>query len=147
MVALGSQILADLYGCDRGILDDPEAIRAILVEAARRCGATIVDRCFHRFSPQGISGVVIIAESHLGIHTWPEHGYAAVDLFTCGSSLRTDDCFRYLRDALRCQKYRAQVIARGLPAELISAAKAETTDGKPSPPTTSFKNKNWWKVF
>jgi S-adenosylmethionine decarboxylase proenzyme len=115
MAGLGAQILADLYGCDRVTLDDADAIRAILVEAALRCGATIVDRCFHRFSPQGVSGVVVIAESHLAIHTWPEHGYAAVDLFTCGSGLRPDDCFAYLRDALGCQDYSAQSIARGRP--------------------------------
>ncbi len=113
MIALGSQILADFYGCDRDILDDPVAISAILVEAAVRCGATIVDRCIHRFSPQGISGVIVIAESHLGIHTWPEHGYAAIDLFTCGSTLRTEACFLYLQEALRCQQYSAQTIARG----------------------------------
>jgi S-adenosylmethionine decarboxylase len=118
MLALGSQILADLYGCDRALLDDVQAIRAILVEGALRCGATVVDRCFHRFSPQGISGVVLIAESYLGVHTWPEHGYAAVDLFTCGTRLRPEDCFQYIREALHCQKYSAQVIERGLPPEI-----------------------------
>lgn len=118
MPALGSQILADLYGCDRALLDDVTAIRSILVEAALRCGATVVDRCFHRFSPQGISGVVLIAESYLGVHTWPEHGYAAVDLFTCGSRLRPDDCFQYIREALHCKDYSAQVVERGLPPRL-----------------------------
>lgn len=113
MSTLGSQILADLYGCDRAILDDPQAISDILIEAARRCGATIVDRCFHRFSPQGISGVVVISESHLAIHTWPEHGYAAADLFTCGTTLRPGDCFEYLRHALRSQEQHLQTIERG----------------------------------
>jgi S-adenosylmethionine decarboxylase len=115
MTTLGTHTLADLYGCDRTILDDAQAIRAILVEAALRCGATIVDSCFHRFSPQGISGVVVIAESHLAVHTWPEHDYAAIDLFTCGQSLRPNDCFIYLREALRSTTHRLQVIERGLP--------------------------------
>ena len=122
MSALGSQLLADLYGCDRAILDDPQAITDILLEAARRCGATIVDRCFHRFSPQGVSGVVVIAESHLAIHTWPEHGYAAADLFTCGTALRPDDCFAYLRQALRSQDHRMHVLERGLPPAGSTAA-------------------------
>ncbi len=126
MQALGSQILADLYGCARDTLDDPQAIQAILVEAALRCGATIVDRCFHHFSPHGVSGVVVIAESHLSVHTWPEHGYAAVDLFTCGSSLRPDDCFAYLRGALRCQRYSVQVIDRGTPAAAASIDEAQS---------------------
>ncbi len=128
MSALGSQILADLYGCDRAILDDPQAIRDILIEAARRCGATIVDRCFHRFSPQGVSGVVVIAESHLAIHTWPEHGYAAADLFTCGTTLRPSDCFEYLRQALHSQDHRLQTLERGHPTPPSQSAPASQPD-------------------
>jgi S-adenosylmethionine decarboxylase len=116
MVSLGAQILGDLYGCDRQTLDDVAAIEAVLMEAALRCGATIVSRCFHRFVPQGVSGVVVIAESHLAIHTWPEHGYAAVDLFTCGKTLRPDDCFRYLQEALRSDSHRIRTVERGIPS-------------------------------
>ena len=133
MSALGSQLLADLYGCDRAILDDPQAIADILLEAARRCGATIVDRCFHRFSPQGVSGVVVIAESHLAIHTWPEHGYAAADLFTCGTTLRPDDCFAYLQQALRSQDHRMQVLERGLPPASSAAALAQASAASITP--------------
>lgn len=113
MNAFGVQILADLYDCDPAVLDDEGAIRACMIEAALRGGASIVSQCFHRFSPHGVSGVVIIAESHLAIHTWPEHGYAAIDLFTCGETLQSEACFSYLQDAFRSRHHTTKVILRG----------------------------------
>jgi S-adenosylmethionine decarboxylase len=104
---LGVQILADFHGCDAAALDDVEGVRAAMVEAARRAGATIVSECFHRFSPHGVSGVVVIAESHLAVHTWPEHGYAAVDFFTCGDTLRGDLCFAWLLEAFGARSHTA----------------------------------------
>jgi S-adenosylmethionine decarboxylase proenzyme len=113
MKALGLHILADMHDCDPAILDDEEAIQACLIDAARRCGATIVSHCFHHFSPHGVSGVVVIAESHLAIHTWPEHGYAAVDLFTCGDSLDPEPCVSYLQEALRSRRHSISYLVRG----------------------------------
>ena len=84
MTALGRQLLAEFLHCDPERLADPEFITQSMLEAARVSGATIVTHSFHHFSPYGVSGAVIIAESHLAIHTWPEHGFAAVDFFTCG---------------------------------------------------------------
>jgi S-adenosylmethionine decarboxylase len=85
--ALGKQLLVELNDCNHELLNDLETIRNIMLTAATGCGATILGESFHRFSPQGISGVVIIAESHLTIHTWPEYGYAAADIFTCGTTV------------------------------------------------------------
>lgn len=110
---LGMQVLADYYACDPAQLDDPEVVCAAMLEAARRADATILAHNFHRFSPQGVSGVVIIAESHLAIHTWPEHGYAAVDLFTCGAALRADACLDYLGEVFRSQRRTVATVARG----------------------------------
>jgi len=84
MQALGRQVLLELYDCDAEALSDEALLREAFLDAARLAGATVVTDVFHRFSPYGVSGVVVIAESHLSVHTWPEHGYAAVDLFTCG---------------------------------------------------------------
>lgn len=84
MQGLGRHVLTEVYGCDFDILNDLEKIREILVSAALSAGAQVLETAFHRFSPQGVSGVVVISESHLAIHTWPELGYAAVDVFTCG---------------------------------------------------------------
>ena len=84
MSALGRHLLVEFTGCDAAALTDLDRVTAAMLEAARASGATIVTHSFHRFSPHGVSGAVIIAESHLAIHTWPEHGFAAVDFFSCG---------------------------------------------------------------
>lgn len=84
MQGLGRHVLAEVFGCEFRILNDLERIREILVSAALTAGAEVRETAFHRFSPQGVSGVVVISESHIAIHTWPELGYAAVDVFTCG---------------------------------------------------------------
>ena len=87
MNALGRHLLLELKDCDPEILNDLEFLRSSLSETAVQIGATVIGDSFHRFSPQGVSGVVIISESHLFIHTWPEYGYAAVDVFTCGETV------------------------------------------------------------
>ena len=83
---LGRHILAEFFGCNPNVLNNVELIQEKMTQAAVECGATVVQTCFHMFNPYGVSGVVIISESHLAIHTWPELGYAAVDLFTCGEN-------------------------------------------------------------
>ena len=93
---IGSQVLLDLYDCKVDTLDDIEWVKKTLVDAARTAGATIVETVFHKFAPWGISGVVVIAESHLAIHIWPESRYAAVDVFTCGTKVRMDVASAYL---------------------------------------------------
>jgi S-adenosylmethionine decarboxylase len=82
--ARGTHIICELSGCDRKALTDLEGVRDTMVAAAREANAEVLKVAFHRFQPHGVSGVVVIAESHLSIHTWPESGYAAVDFFTCG---------------------------------------------------------------
>ena len=85
MNAIGTHILLELHGCSPESLNDLQFVRNTLIEAALAVGATIVGESFHKFQPQGVTGIVAIAESHLSIHTWPEYGYAAADIFTCGS--------------------------------------------------------------
>lgn len=87
MSALGTQVLVDLHSCNAQSLSDKSQIESLMTEAAERAGASIVATTFHHFSPLGVSGVVVIAESHIAIHTWPEHAYAAVDIFTCGDTI------------------------------------------------------------
>ncbi len=93
---VGSQVLLDLYECEVTTLDDIDWVKKTLVDAARAAGATIVETVFHKFAPWGISGVVVIAESHLAIHIWPEARYAAVDVFTCGTHVRMDVASAFL---------------------------------------------------
>ena len=115
MNALGRQILVDLYGCDAALLDDAEYLEECLKEAARNAGATLVDSTFHRFSPHGVTGVLTIQESHLTIHTWPEHGFAAVDLFTCGEEIDPWRACEAIKSALKAGCDTAVELHRGRP--------------------------------
>lgn len=89
-------------------------VKDILVGAARACGATIVDVAFHEFNPFGVSGVVVIAESHLSIHTWPEYRYAAVDIFTCGDVIKPERAAAYVASRFRCKNPSIVEMKRGL---------------------------------
>ena len=100
MKKLGTHILAEFTECDCGILDNTELIKKYLTEAARISGATIVQSVFHRYNPHGVSGVIVIAESHISIHTWPEYGYAAVDFFTCGDTVDPRKACEHLQASL-----------------------------------------------
>lgn len=111
---LGRHVLVELHGCDRELLDNLEDIQGIMLEAAEHAGASVVAKSFHQFAPQGVSGTVTIAESHLAIHTWPEHGYAAVDVFTCGDVINPWDAQKYIRDALGAETYDVNEIKRGI---------------------------------
>lgn len=113
--ALGRQLLVDLYGCDRGLLDDLAYVRQHLMAAAEHAGATIIDAHFHSFSPCGVTGTVSIQESHLSIHTWPEHLYAAVDIFTCGNAVDPWRAYEALKAAFAAAKGSAVEIHRGRP--------------------------------
>ena len=84
MDVLGTHLLIELRRCENSLLDDIRYIKEAMVGAANEAGASIVGESFHKFSPRGVTGIVAIAESHLCIHTWPEHGYAAVDIFRAG---------------------------------------------------------------
>jgi S-adenosylmethionine decarboxylase len=85
--ALGRQLTIEYYECGQKVLLDKNRVKKALLKAAEDSGATIISSSFHQFEPQGISGVVVIAESHFTVHAWPEHDYAAVDIFTCGDNL------------------------------------------------------------
>ncbi|MEZ4885179.1 MAG: adenosylmethionine decarboxylase [Chitinophagales bacterium] len=110
--ALGKHIILELYGCPTELLSEPADIQRILEAAALVMGATIVESTFHHFSPLGVSGVVIIMESHLTIHTWPEFAYAAVDIFTCGE-LDIEAGVDLLSKELQAEKVEIQMIERG----------------------------------
>ena len=113
MKSLGRHLLTEFYGCDRETLNDPDRIKKIMEEAAITSGASIVQSVFHLFNPHGISGVVVIAESHLAIHTWPEYGYSAVDIFTCGEEVDPWRACHYLKEKLRAGSTSTVEIFRG----------------------------------
>lgn len=109
---LGVHYLLELRGCNPTVINDLPEVRRILLEAARKANATIIDSRFHQFSPQGVSGVVIVGESHLSIHTWPEYGYASADIYTCG---HTDPmrAAAYIVEALQAKSAFCLIIGRG----------------------------------
>lgn len=113
MSVLGKHILVEFEGCNAAVLDSVAAIERHLTTAATRAQATIVSHTFHHFSPHGVTGVVVIEESHLSIHTWPEYQYAAVDIFTCGDTLTPWEAYNYLSTVLEAQSFQIKVINRG----------------------------------
>ena len=114
MNALGRHILAEYYSCDISTLDTISLLEDCMRDAVLASGATIIDTKFHHFSPYGVSGVIVIAESHMAIHTWPEYGYAAIDFFTCGDRVDPWKAFDHMKQVLKPQTYSTKELKRGL---------------------------------
>lgn len=123
MDPLGRQIILELDGCPDSRLNVIDEVESAMVEAADAMGATIVGAHFHRFEPHGVSGVVVISESHLTIHTWPEYGYAAVDVFTCGEDVEPHAALSVLESRFEPRDVEHSEIERGRSA-------------RPDPPTS-----------
>ncbi|MDR0364787.1 MAG: polyamine aminopropyltransferase [Bacteroidales bacterium] len=113
MASLGRHILVEFIGCNPMVLNDVALIEQGMVKAAEKADATVINSTFHHFSPFGVSGVVVIQESHLAIHTWPEYQYAAVDLFTCGGHVDPWISFDYLKEVFGAKNYSALEMRRG----------------------------------
>ncbi len=112
MKYLGKHYILELYDCPADLLSDPTFIEVKMNAAAIEMQATIVNSNFHHFNPYGVSGVIIIKESHLTIHTWPEYGYAAIDIFTCGK-IYMDKGIEYLKEHLKAKGSEVKKIGRG----------------------------------
>ena len=122
MKSLGYHLILELEGCPSSALDDRETVSRVMTEAVEASGATLIQPFFHQFAPQGVSGVVIISESHFSIHTWPEYGYAAVDIFTCGDQIDMDVAVETLRRGLGAEAIQKMLLTRGmldLPDDMI----------------------------
>ena len=113
MESMGRHVISELWGCNFDKLNSMESIGKIFVEAALKSGAEIREVAFHKFAPQGVSGVVIISESHLTIHSFPEHGYASIDVYTCGN-LDPNVAADYIANALGAKKIETIEIPRGM---------------------------------
>ncbi|MCD6422642.1 MAG: adenosylmethionine decarboxylase [Elusimicrobia bacterium] len=112
--SVGRHIVAELWGCNRELLDDVKAVQKFMNEAAQVSGATVLNSTFHTFQPHGVSGAVIIAESHLSIHTWSEISLASVDIYTCGERADPWLAFKYLVKAFQAKYYSVFEIKRGM---------------------------------
>lgn len=114
MDALGRQILVEYYDCNSDKLNDVKFIESALLEATKASSATIITHNFHKFSPHGVSGVIVIAESHVSIHTWPEYNYAAVDVFTCGDTIDPWVIQEHLKEAFESKNTSSMEMKRGM---------------------------------
>lgn len=110
---LGTHYLAEFFNCDRSKIDDMAFIERVMIEATELSGGRMIKPFFHQFSPQGISGVIVIAESHFAIHTWPEHGYAAVDLFSC-SDFDFKTAMRHIGKNIDARFHSVALVRRGV---------------------------------
>ena len=110
--ALGRHLLVDLYQC-RSLPDNAQNLRELMEQAARIVGATIVQSVFHQFQPYGLSGVVVIAESHLSIHIWPEYGVASLDFFSCSEQLDPTPGVEFIRRAFQAESIKIENVMRG----------------------------------
>ena len=114
MKALGQHLILELYGCDESILSSVSDVQDAMLKAARAANATIIDSIFHHFKPYGVSGVIVIAESHFAIHTWPEHKYASLDLYTCGDKTRPWEAFKKVKALFKATHFSVMKMERGL---------------------------------
>ena len=120
---VGKHCILELYDCDPARLDDEAFLRTTITTAAKRAGATLLNLITHSFEPQGVTGLALLAESHISIHTWPESGYAAVDVFTCGDHTMPEQACAVLRDELRAQRHALRSFRRETPAAVADTVR------------------------
>lgn len=120
---LGIHILAELHDCDFQKLDDLVLLENAIIKAVEIAGASLVDTMFHKFSPQGVTGIALIMESHLSIHTWPENNYAAVDFFSCNHSMKITEAIEHISTMVNCKNLTIKNIDRGISLSPVSLTK------------------------
>ncbi|ASF41512.1 adenosylmethionine decarboxylase [Halobacillus halophilus] len=114
MDTMGRHVIAELWDCNEGKLNDMSYIEQVFVDAALKAGAEVREVAFHKFAPHGVSGVVIISESHLTIHSFPEHGYASIDVYTCGDRIDPNVAAHFIVEALEAGRNETVEVPRGM---------------------------------
>ncbi|MEB3360611.1 MAG: adenosylmethionine decarboxylase, partial [Synechococcaceae cyanobacterium] len=117
----GKHCILELYDCDSSKLNDESFLRDTITDAAKRAGATLLNLITHRFEPQGVTGLALLAESHISIHTWPEAGYAAVDVFTCGDHTMPERACQVLCDELGAGRHKLTSFRRETPVAIVES--------------------------
>jgi S-adenosylmethionine decarboxylase len=126
MNKVGTHLVVEAWEAPSEFLNDPERIRRAMIEAIAAGEATLIDMCVHQFSPHGVTATATLAESHIAIHTWPEYGYFAADLFFCGKG-QPKVAIEVLKNALQAQKVKMQEIDRGFPIDEDLKKRLEAT--------------------
>lgn len=114
MKVLGNHLLVEAKKCNASLLNDLSYIKSIMTSAAEISGATIIGKNFNKFSPLGVTGILAIAESHISIHTWPEYNYAAIDIFSCGTTFKPHRAVKFLIEKLESEDFEIKEIKRGI---------------------------------
>jgi S-adenosylmethionine decarboxylase len=109
--SLGIHLIADFWFGKK--IEDPKKLEKILIEAAKRTGNTPLEFSYHKFNPQGLTGVLLLAESHIAFHSWPEFNYLGIDIFSCGRKAKPERALKYLKRVLRPKKVEVSIIKRG----------------------------------
>ncbi len=117
---VGKHCILEMYDCDNTKLNDEAFLRTSLTSATKCAGARLLNLITHRFEPQGVTGLALLAESHISIHTWPERGYAAVDVFTCGDHTMPDKACAFLCKDFGAHNHALKSFLRATPAALMS---------------------------
>ena len=130
---VGKHCILELYECDPSRLDDEAFLRTSITTAAKSAGATLLNLITHHFEPQGVTGLALLAESHISIHTWPESGYAAVDVFTCGDHTMPEQACAVLSEALQSKRQALRSFLRETPAA-VATDQARTHGPSPLTP-------------
>jgi len=131
--SLGNHLIVELYDCPGEVINDARTVEKALIEAVRISGARMIQSVVHEFNPHGISGVVVIEESHFSVHTWPEYGYCALDIFTCGDEIDYYSALQYLKTEFEAKNLSVTEMKRGmldLPVKLLHKPKSESVEGK-----------------
>lgn len=114
MKELGTHIITQLYECDQNILNDIPKLQELFLEACNIGKATVLQHTFYQFTPQGVTGFVLLAQSHVSVHTWPEHNYAMLDILTCGMAANPWDIFQHIKEGLKSQRFNKTQLTRGI---------------------------------
>ena len=117
MSALATHLLLDLKRCNAERLDDLDFVRRSLIDAVAEAEATMVSESFHKFAPVGVTGVIALAESHISVHTWPEHAFATVDILTCGPNVKPRRAADLIIRRLECEEPSITELERGTVSE------------------------------
>jgi len=150
--ALGRQVTIEYYECGATAFLDAARVENALLKAAKDSNATIISSSFHQFEPQGVSGVVVIAESHFTIHAWPEHDYAAVDIFTCGDNINLEAAITSMKDSFESENVvissdqNRGIIARPLVQQKIGQT-LKHSNTHPISWKKDYEQKNPWGVL
>lgn len=122
MEHLGKHLIIECWGCNDGI-NDADLMRTAMIEAVHAAHATLLDINVHTFSPHGVTGVAVLSESHLSVHSWPEHGYLAADVFTCGDTTEPLAAVEVLRQYFQPTVVELQDVPRGIVPEAAKRPK------------------------